>query len=266
MHPATKADGSKYYEYVLIYIADILALLAEPKAIMQMLSAAYQLKEKPDGTTYEQPTWYLGADIGQHHFNDDAKKPWWTMLADTYIKQAIKMAEAQLHEQGLKLKAKVLSTLPLGYQPKIIISVELDAKGANRFELIRIFCWSVELRRINIAMPVALLSSFLAAPRREHLESVYHIFAYLKAHARSKIVFNDNEVDWDASKYKKVDWTDFYPNAEEPIPPNDPEPHGKPVQINCFVHAGRAGNKVTRRSHSGILIYLNSVQIDWYSK
>jgi hypothetical protein len=65
-------------------------------------------------------------------------------------------------------------------------------------------------------------------------------------------------VDWDATKFAKVDWTDFYPDATEPIPPNAPEPRGKPVQINCFVDADHAGNKVTRRSHSGILIYLNS--------
>jgi uncharacterized protein len=189
------------------------------------------------------------------------------MSADTYVKNAIKTAEAQLEEQGLKLKTKVSATLPSGYRPEMDISEELNAKGANRFqELIGILRWTVELGRINIATPVALLSSFLAAPRRGHLESVYHIFAYLKAHARSKIVFNDNMVDWDATKFSKVDWTDFYPDAKEPLPPNAPEPRGKMVQVNCFVDADHAGNKITRRSHSGILIYLNSAPIDWYSK
>jgi hypothetical protein len=67
-------------------------------------------------------------------------------------------------------------------------------------------------------------------------------------------------------KFKKVDWTDFYPDADEAKPPNAPEPCGMMVQVNCFIDANHAGNKVTRRSHTGILIYLNSALINWYSK
>jgi hypothetical protein len=44
------------------------------------------------------------------------------------------------------------------------------------------------------------------------------------------------------------------------------KPRGKPIQINCFVDADHAGNKVTRRSHSGILIFLNMAPIYWFSK
>jgi len=33
-----------------------------------------------------------------------------------------------------------------------------------------------------------------------------------------------------------------------------------------FVDADHAGNRLTRRSHTGILIYLNSAPIIWYSK
>lgn len=38
------------------------------------------------------------------------------------------------------------------------------------------------------------------------------------------------------------------------------------MQLNVFVDADHAGNRVTRRSHTGILIYLNSAPIQWYSK
>jgi hypothetical protein len=87
-----KANGKKYYQYVLMSVDDILAVSATPKAIMQMLSVAYWLKENPDGTTYERPTRYVGADIGCHYFEDDAKKSWWTMLVDIYVKNTIKTA------------------------------------------------------------------------------------------------------------------------------------------------------------------------------
>ena len=59
---------------------------------------------------------------------------------------------------------------------------------------------------------------------------------------------------------------EFYPDVEEKMPPNAPERRGKPVQINCFVDADHAGNVVTRRSHTGILIVLNMGPIHWFSK
>ena len=65
---------------------------------------------------------------------------------------------------------------------------------------------------------------------------------------------------------KSVDMKEFYPDASESIPPNSPEPRGLPVQINCFVDADHAGNVMTRRSQTGILIFLNMAPIFWYSK
>ena len=38
------------------------------------------------------------------------------------------------------------------------------------------------------------------------------------------------------------------------------------MQINCFVDADHAGNRVTRRSHTGIIMYCNTAPIIWYSK
>jgi hypothetical protein len=268
LRAATKADGTKYYEYVLIYVDDILAVSSNPSAIMDTLSVAYRLKEDPTtGKTYARPTRYLGADIGHFHFDDETDKARWFMSADTYVKNAIKTMETQLEDQGLKLKMKVSTTLPSAYRPELDVPEELNDKGANQFqELIGILRWSVKLGRIDIATAVSHLSSFLAAPRRGLLEAAYHIFAYLKAHARSKLVFDDTLVDWHADKFTQVDWTDFYPDAAEALPPNAPEARGEPVQLNCFVDADHAGNKVTRKSHSGILIYLNSAPIDWYSK
>lgn len=38
------------------------------------------------------------------------------------------------------------------------------------------------------------------------------------------------------------------------------------VQMNAFVDVNHAGNKLTRQSHTGIIIYLNCLPILWYSK
>ena len=45
-----------------------------------------------------------------------------------------------------------------------------------------------------------------------------------------------------------------------------PEPLGNPVTITCFVDANHATNKVTRRSHTGIMIFLNRAPTLSYSK
>ena len=124
----------------------------------------------------------------------------------------------------------------------------------------------MELGRIDIHYHVAIMSRYLAAPREGHLEQVFCIFAYLKKHPTYKIVMDSTPVNWSASKFPARDWTDFYPDAKEEIPPNMPEPHGQSVQINCFVDADHAGDVVSRRSHTGILIYVNRAPIIWYSK
>jgi hypothetical protein len=66
--------------------------------------------------------------------------------------------------------------------------------------------------------------------------------------------------------FPKYDWYDFYRDAKEAVPPNAPKPKGKPVSTHCFVDAGHAGDKTTRRSQTGVLIFLNRAPVVWYSK
>ena len=46
-----------------------------------------------------------------------------------------------------------------------------------------------------------------------------------------------------------------------------PEPLGEPVQLNVFVDSDHAGDTVTRRSRTGVIIFVNKAPpIIWYSK
>ena len=45
-----------------------------------------------------------------------------------------------------------------------------------------------------------------------------------------------------------------------------PEPLGNPVNIHVFVDANHAGNVVTRRSHTGILVFVQNSPILWVSR
>jgi hypothetical protein len=133
-------------------------------------------------------------------------------------------------------------------------------------ELIGILRWAVELGRIDIMVDVSLLSSYSMQPRMGHLDQVFHIFGYLKRNKRATIIFDEQRVNWDEASFEQHDWSDFYRDAKDEIPPNAPQPRGNAVQINCFVDADHAGNRITRRSQTGILIFLNRSPIIWYSK
>ena len=52
----------------------------------------------------------------------------------------------------------------------------------------------------------------------------------------------------------------------EAIPPNAPDPRGKSVDLRMWVDSDHTGDKMTRRSHTGYFIFLNTALIDWLSK
>ena len=58
-------------------------------------------------------------------------------------------------------------------------------------------------------------------------------------------------------------WKYFYPNAQEMMPRHMPEALGKYVMIKAYVDANHSGNMTNRRSHSGIIIYVNNAPIIW---
>ena len=106
----------------------------------------------------------------------------------------------------------------------------------------------------------------LATPREGHLEQCLHIFAYLKKYNHSKFVFDDSVPVFDEEWFQQCDWEEFYPGAEEVLPPNAPEAWGKPLTMMCFADADHASCHVMHRSHTGVLILLNKALIIWYSK
>jgi hypothetical protein len=234
---------------------------------MENISALYRLKEDPKtGKCFGKPDHYLGSTVGTYTFHASGQQCWF-MSSDEYVAEAVKNVQTKLSEVNRSLKSKVSTPLAPSYRPELDVSALLSDEQANYFQnLIGILRWTVELGRIDIHVQVAQLSQYLAQPREGHLDAVFHIFAYLKKYSRSKLVLDSSCVQHLENRFQPVDWTDFYPNAAEPIPSNAPEPRGNLAQTNCFVDADHAGNLVTRRSHTGVLIYLCRAPIIWYSK
>jgi len=160
------------------------------------------------------------------------------------------------------------SPLPNGYKPELDVTEELSEDMASRYrQLIGILRWAVELGRVDILYEVSIMSQHQANPRTGHLEGLYHIFGHLKKRTKQKIVFDPTRVELDESCFQaNVDWTEFYGDVAEELPAGMPEPRGKSVIITCFVDSNHAGNTVTRRSHTGILIFVQNAPIIFYSK
>ena len=124
----------------------------------------------------------------------------------------------------------------------------------------------VELGRIDICCKVSMISSHLAFPREGNLAQFFHIFAYLKRNHNSALLFDPSYRDINIGTFLKHDWTKFYGNVKEAMPPDMPEPLGKKVIMRCFVDDDHAGEKLTRRSRSGFIIFLKMSPIYYCSK
>ena len=259
-----KKDGSKYYEYVLIYVDDILCFSENPHKVMDQLSKLYRLKEG----SIEKPKRYLGAQIEEFQLDDG--RVVWAMNGRDYLTNAIRIVEKDLEESGGQILSHRYNTpMDTNYKPEIDITPLLPVKLISKYQsYIGILRWAVELGRIDVLYEVMRLSSFNAQPREGHFKAVLRIFSYLKKHLNSRLVLDDKPIMVSPHMFQPdFNWDDFYPEAsEEKCPPHMPLPRGPAVTHTVYVDADHAGNILTRRSHTGIIHFINNAPVLWYSK
>ena len=66
--------------------------------------------------------------------------------------------------------------------------------------------------------------------------------------------------------FQDHDWCGFYGEVKEAIPPYSLEPGGKKFDLTIFFNSDHTGYKLTRRSRTGYIIFLNNARIVWLSK
>ncbi len=116
VHPATKSNGEHYYEYIFVYVNDILVLSEKPTNTMTITAKPYHLEEG----SVDNPTMYLGAIIKEHYLPDNPSKRVWSMSAEQYLKEAVSNLELQLLKIGKQLPNKILTPLTNKYCPKLM--------------------------------------------------------------------------------------------------------------------------------------------------
>jgi hypothetical protein len=89
------------------------------------------------------------------------------MSSYKYVERAIKDVE----NVGLGLPKRTTTPLSQGYRPELDETAELDAQRLNYYQgLVGVLQWICELGKVDILMPVSLMSRYLVSAREGHLQ------------------------------------------------------------------------------------------------
>ena len=87
------------------------------------------------------------------------------MSSDEYVKRAVADVERALDEEHKYLPKRVVTPMVAGYQPELGVSPELNPERCSYLQgLIGILRWMCKLGRLDIMVPVSMLSWYLANP------------------------------------------------------------------------------------------------------
>jgi hypothetical protein len=174
LRAAVRDDGFEYYEMLLVYVDDILAVSHKAKEVIDSIGKYYKVKPGSD----KAPEIYLGANIDKVQMPDGREV--WASSPRDYVRNAIKTVEGLFSEdgEGYVLKNNAKDPFPANYKPELDVTDELGPELLSRYlQLIGICRWAIELGRIDIFHEVSVLSQYQANPRSGHLETLYHVFA-----------------------------------------------------------------------------------------
>eukprot|EP00978_Attheya_sp_CCMP212_P022903 scaffold69213_cov34-Attheya_sp.AAC.2 len=110
------------------------------------------------------------------------------------------------------------------------------------------------------------------SPREGHYKAMRLVLGYLKDNPNGRIVFDPADLrrlatakSSDADYFRP--WENKYPDASENLPSDLlPETKGRSTTMSCVVDADHARDQVTRRSVTGLLLFLGSTPIAWMNK
>ncbi len=257
------SDGHKYYAYALLYVDDILVVHHDATLCLRQIDKYFKMKPNSIGD----PDFYLGAKLRQTRLPNGVFA--WGMSSSKYIQAAVRNVKDYIDKTrpGSKLMKRATAPFPSNYLPELDTTPELNDRDATFYQSqIGVLRWCVELGRVDIITEVSILSSHLALPREGHLEALFHLFAYIEKKHNARIVFDPSYPEIDMTTFKECDWKHFYGDVHEAIPPNAPPSRGKEIDLRMFVDSDHAGDKLTRRSRTGFLIFLNMSLVIWHSK
>jgi hypothetical protein len=218
----------------------------------------------------QEPVFHLGCDYRK------GKDGYWFQGTVTYVKECLSKVESIL---GRKLGKSAKTPSKENEQLELDDSDFLSTKEHRNFQqLAGIAQWLCTCGRFDLIPALNNVSRFSAAPRAKHMDAAIRIFEYLNCHKEKWIKLSPEQhqpasVLEDPLKGKESDWSDMYDvqGYDEPEPEqvdfHDPEPNGtKGLDITVYFDSNHAHDVVTRRSVSGIIVYVGSCPVFAVSK
>src|SRR5210317_1487012 len=157
----------------------------------------------------------------------------------------------------------------LMFQNRILIPLKLTIYLYYRFSRYLTYDtanWIVTIGKFDIAYATSTLARYSSAPREGHLEAMRRVFGYLRVFPTGELMINPLPFEHRPPKPKEESWKEYYPEAEEELPPDQPHPMKKKAQVTIYVDADHAHDTVTRRSVTGILVFVNRTLVKYISK
>ena len=255
-------DCSTHYEYIATYVDDLLVMSKDAMGIIRQLEEVpYPLK----GTGV--PEYYLGGDITRTDWVGP-KGSTMAFGARTYIRNICEKIETLFRDTEVSHLKNYGSPLLEGYHPELDASSCLGDDMAKKYRmLVGCLNWVVTLGRFDVHYAASTMARYSAMPREGHLKQMLRVFGYLKHHQKGKVIVDTAKPTFtNERKIETLDWMQFYPQSTEEIPPDMPKPRGKPVVVTGYFDADHAHCQETRRSVTGIILFLNSTPVKWYCK
>jgi hypothetical protein len=125
-----KPDGFRYYEYILVYVDDVLIISHSPQAHLERKTIC-ELNPSRIGP----PKWYLGADVDKVLRPVDLTgQEYWSFSEYTYVKNAVHNVTLMLAEEERELRSTANTPFPrTNYRPEIDMSDECDDEQGSRY-------------------------------------------------------------------------------------------------------------------------------------
>ena len=249
-------DKGDHYEYVCVYVDDLMAIMKNPEEFFKTLQETYKYKLKGVG----EPEYHLG---GNYFCNPDGTLVWG---AQRYIDRLIENFERTMGY----IPQKYRSPMDHNCYPELDTSPALDLDGIKKYQsILGALQWCVTLGRFDIAYSVMALARFRAEPKENHLKMLGRVVGYLRHTKLGAIRFRTNIPNHEEKfpLYKPADWDySVYHGVREEIPGDIPRALGKPVRLTTYVDANLLHCRITGRSASGVLHLVNGTPIDAFSK
>jgi hypothetical protein len=234
-----KSDDYDGYDYLATHVDDVICVTKNPSQYISQIEQEFKL---PDTT--DEPSYYIGNDLkkmrsGKIHIS-----------STTYTKEALRKYQVDF---GAVRKCNIL--MDPKCHPEMDKSPLLPEDGIKHYQRIIGICqWLIVSGWFDLCYAITSLSPYSTAPREGHLETTCQIMGYLRKYPRKGYVVNPNPPTFDKvynNDEVKCDFGNQYSYFREELDPRFPEPLLEEIDINLFVDADHAYDKVSGRSITG---------------